>query len=365
MLLASCLLTLAVPITWSAPDSPGEAFFSYTVDMYPPVDKMLGGYEPDKLTLDKMTPIGVETPNATNQRPFAVAASIFCNDKHRFDAKTCLARFVAPLKKNVAEAEEHGFEVLIYVSNDMKETVRQECPSCTLHVMPGKNITGTDGMMWRFLAANLKQYTFVAMVDLDESWSWIWRWQAALQQSKSSQTWAWGRLLPSRSSDFKIAAKAPVAALNYATMVGSHLIAQPKNLLLDIRDAAARYVSLRLAAAKTAKPWRSAPGEHDTVFNMPIGEHVHGWGNLPGIYGFDEGFLKRVVYGHVVRRGQLASFDQDGQATFTIQGGGPTGAPGENAYVQADLAYVRSFSGNEVMIPGNEGMIEAARRHRN
>ena len=187
------------------------------------------------------------------------------------------------------------------------------------------------------------------MTDLDESWDWVYKWQAALPPSTSrSSEWAWGRLLSGRVNNFKIATKAPVSAVNYATMIASHLIAQPKHLQLDIRDAVARYVALRNAAAEGPTPWRSAPGERDTLFNMPIGSHTNGWGNIPGVYGFDEGFLKRVVYPHCVQRGQLVTFDYDGEKLAT-QGGGPTASPGENAYVTADLAYAQSFKGNQLV----------------
>jgi len=354
----AALLTLShaqhahgIPI-WS-----DASFLNYTRDMYPPVANLLSTFKPHPNTLEHMTPLEVEVPAGKVARRYAISASVFCaKGSYTFkEGQTCLTRFVAPLTANVKKAEEHGFDVVLWVSRDMKATVREACASCTLNVMPEDHRHGTASI-WRFMAANDKKYEFVAMADLDEPWGWIFSWKAALEGH--SQAWAWGRLLPPRTSDFRIANRAPVSALNYATMIASHLIAQPSHLQLDIRDAVARYTSLRNAAAERSTPWRSAPGERDTLFNMPIGEHVNGWGNLPGIYGFDEGFLKRVVFPHCVQRGQLVSFDYDG--ALNSQGGGPTGAPGENAYVQADLAYVRSIPGNEVITMNPQ----ARHRHR-
>lgn len=329
-----------------------KPFFKYTKDMYPPVNDILRNFDPDNETMTAMTPLSIHegAASAAPPRRFAIAASVFCaqGNYHFKEGQSCLSRFVAPLTENVHKATKRGFDVVLYVSREMKKTVRAACASCSLHVMPEDHRHGTASI-WRFQAANLEQYEFVAMTDLDEPWDWIFRWQAAVAESGRSQAWAWGRMLPSRASDFRIATQSPVSALNYATMIASHLIAQPRNMKLDIRDAVARFVSLRHAAATTSHhPWRSAPDEKDTLFNLPIGEHVHGWGNVPAIYGFDESFLKRVVYPHCVQRGQLVTFDSD-DAHGSFQGGGPTGKPGENAYVEADLAFVYNFKGNEVI----------------
>jgi hypothetical protein len=65
------------------------------------------------------------------------------------------------------------------------------------------------------------------------------------------------------------------------------------------------YMAYRRARASTARPWAHTDSEPPSPYNEPIGGHSLGPGAHWYMYGFDERFLKHVVYYHFAARGEV------------------------------------------------------------
>ena len=197
MFMTMALAAFGAPIDWN---EGARSFFNYTRDMYPPVNILLAGFEPDTKWLKRMTPISVDMPAGQPQRRMAVSSSIFCAKGMFVPARTsparlsiafacescaiavarrasrlrplssrfasggytfkegtsCLTRFISPITANAKRSNEQGFDVVLYTSKDVVGQVREACPSCVLYVMREEHGHGAASL-WRFQAANLKQ----------------------------------------------------------------------------------------------------------------------------------------------------------------------------------------------------------------
>ena len=127
-------------------------------------------------------------------------------------------------------------------------------------------------------------------------------------------------------------------AKNYATMMGGLTMSRPARWDFDSAAAMRGFMAFRRHMATTDRPWAYAENDTPNAYNQPIGGHTHGWGSHWFMYGFDERFLKHVVYYHFARMGGVHTWAE----SIPPSGMSPEGV--------CDLEHVRS-QGNTTVCP--------------
>jgi hypothetical protein len=167
--------------------------------------------------------------------------------------------------------------VNIHLAYDCQECIPSllKYPCVNITLMVSKSIGAQPGMMWRFLPLN-SGYSRVFVGEIDEPWDWM--------DLCTNTTF-------SRPHDVLVSNKAPVKTMSMQVRM---II--PKQVDFNIMDVMKGFISL----CKKRETMRSClfDDEPITVWNHPVGDHVVGWGRICTRYGFDELFVKHVLYHH-------------------------------------------------------------------
>ena len=159
-----------------------------------------------------------------------------------------------------------------------------------IYVMKMSSNDSQPGMLWRFMNISNKKYKEVFVCDIDEPWSWIKdnKWK----DSKSRIT----TLKPSDSTGKNLIG--PWS--NYATIIGSHIKIIPKkfDFDFDIVKVIKGFITICNNRYKLNNGYRNLFDDNDqvTIWNQPLDNNGLGWGMRIESYGFDEFFLKHVMY---------------------------------------------------------------------
>ena len=151
--------------------------------------------------------------------------------------------------------------------------------------MKSDSVGAQPGMLWRFMDITNHSYQTVFIADIDEGWGWI----ESLEKSKCKI----GTLKPTEV----IISKTPYCpAYNFTTIIGSHIMAKPRKFNYNIVDVMKGFINL--CKEREDSDYSCCFYDHDpiTLWNHPVGDHKYGWGRLTTVYGFDELFMKHVIY---------------------------------------------------------------------
>ena len=132
-----------------------------------------------------------------------------------------------------------------------------------------------------------KLYKSVFIADIDENWDWIKSWQNENSYYK---------LCTLRPSDGIISKDPYTPSYNFSTIIGSHVMVNPNKFNFKIVDVMKGFISLCKKRENNNKPNCFQDNDPITFWNQPVDEHKFGWGEITTKYGFDELFLKHVIY---------------------------------------------------------------------
>ena len=177
--------------------------------------------------------------------------------------------------------------VNLYLANDLRELVPVflKYPFVNVFLMKSSSIGAQPGMLWRMMDITNHKYTKVFIADIDETWDWV----------KDFYPYS-NKVCTLKPCDSVICDSPYTPAYNFATIIGSHIMVTPDRFTYDIRDVIKGFISLCKQREKSNRPWCFDDTDPITVWNHPIGSHIYGWGRNVTGYGFDELFLKHVLY---------------------------------------------------------------------
>jgi hypothetical protein len=158
-------------------------------------------------------------------------------------------------------------------------------PFVNVFLMKSESIGAQPGMLWRFMDLTNQSYKTVFVADIDESWDWI--------DSFEGSTAKVATLKPTEV----LVSKTPyIPSYNFTTIIGSHVMTKPLKFNYNIVDVLKGFISLCKRREKSRNPCCFYDQDPITLWNHPVGDHRYGWGRLTTVYGFDELFMKHVLY---------------------------------------------------------------------
>jgi hypothetical protein len=180
--------------------------------------------------------------------------------------------------------------VNLYLANDLSNFIPElsKYPFLNIFLMKSSSIGAQPGMLWRFINITNHSYKMGFIADIDENWNWIKNWN----NEKNSNY----KLCTLKPRDGVINNHPYVPAYNFATIIGSHIMVNPRKFNYDIIDVIKGFISLCKIREKSNNPYCFHDNDTITYWNQPLGNHKYGWGRLTTVYGFDEFFLKHVIY---------------------------------------------------------------------
>jgi hypothetical protein len=200
------------------------------------------------------------------------------------------------------------WKLRIYVERDLWDEVHAEYavhPQVELYRMQVNSIGGSPGMLWRFLALSDQSLDLAFDTDIDEPLMTKFDYMRTFERDSRAGLGRIGEFVSDRQY---LIAPTESDAKNYATIMGGRVMSRPQLFDLDIAAAMRGFMAHRRHMCASDRPWAYSDAEHPSVYNQPIGHHIYGWGSHWYMYGFDERFLKHVVYYHSAERSQLQTW---------------------------------------------------------
>lgn len=230
------------------------------------------------------------------------------------------------------------WKLRVYVEKALWDVTSTEFgghPQVELYRMKVNSVGAAPGALWRFLALADPSLDLVFETDIDEPL----RTKADHIRSFEMD----GRAVLGRLGGFVAdreylvdPGRSPVK--NFATVLAGCVAARPARFDFDMAAALRGFMALRRHQSATDRPWAYAADDVLNAYNQPIGGHVYGWGSHWYMYGFDERFLKHVVYYHFADQGAVHTWAE-------------SVSPGRmNPEGVCDLDYVRA-RGNTTVYP--------------
>lgn len=198
-------------------------------------------------------------------------------------------KYLKNLTKNLENYNQNDKCVDLFLANDLQYLI----PSLRKHnflniyIMKSSSIGAQPGTLWRFMNITNKNYEEVFIADIDESWNWM-----------KQQKW--------KNSNNKVTSLYPgdvfideyKTSINFATIIGSHIKVIPSKNNFNIVDVMKGFIELCYLRLKSPRPYGFDDDDQITYWNQPVGteKQKYGWGKIPTVYGFDELFLKHVIY---------------------------------------------------------------------
>lgn len=184
------------------------------------------------------------------------------------------------------------FNIDLYIGNNLKNLVPilKKYKFLNIYIMKSESIGAQPGMLWRFINMSNKLYKAVFITDIDESWDWIYKWD-----NKKDNKYMLYTLKPKDN----LINNNYLKCYNFPTIIGSYIRINPQKFNINIKNVIKGFISLCKKREKSINPYCFNNRDPITHWNHPIDGHKYGWGRLIYKYGFDELFLKHVIYYYV------------------------------------------------------------------
>lgn len=193
-------------------------------------------------------------------------------------------KYLNSLNKNLDSYNQNDKCVNLYLANDLSyllDTFRNY-NFLNIYIMKSSSIGAQPGMLWRFMDLTNKSYEQVIVADIDESWNWC----KNIEYTNKLVT-----LNPRDKfiDEYK-------TAINFTTIIGSHIVCKPSKFNYDIKNIIKGFIKLCYIRINSSNPYGFDDNDPIIYWNQPVRNQKYGWGKIPTMYGFDEFFLKHVIY---------------------------------------------------------------------
>ena len=210
------------------------------------------------------------------------------------------------LLKVVGEMESFpAWKLRVYIERVLWDKVLAELgdhPQVELYRMAVNSVGASPGTLWRFMALSDHSLDVVLVTDIDESLATKENYIRSFEMDSRS---AIGRIGGFSSDGKYIVAPRESSVKNYATMTASLIMSRPARFDFDLVATMRGFMAYRKFYSTSDRPWAYTNDEAPSDYNQPIGGMIYGWGSHWYVYGFDERFLKHVIYYHFAEKGAL------------------------------------------------------------
>jgi hypothetical protein len=198
-------------------------------------------------------------------------------------------KYLKSLIKNLNNFNSDNICVNLYLANDLSILIPRltKYKFLNIFLMKSSSIGASPGSLWRYINITNKLYDYVFIADIDEPWDWINDWDNSDYDNK---------VCTLKAGDGIISNNPYVPSLNFTTIISSHIKCCPSKFNYNIINVMKGFISLCKKREKSNHPWGFDDDDAITYWNHPVGNHIYGWGRITTMYGFDEFFLKHVIY---------------------------------------------------------------------
>jgi hypothetical protein len=204
-----------------------------------------------------------------------------------------------------SELVNNGWKIRIYLANDLENTYINllSRPYVEIYVMKSSSIGAQPGTLWRYLIYGDNTIDMAGIIDIDEPLDNIYKLINIFNQYPNH--------LLIKQYEIPVIISPNSDHINNAIIRGGGHIIRPKLFNLNIEHIMAAFIRYRMDVSKSSTP--NLYGDEDNICNNPIGNHIYGWGNHWFMYGFDERFLKHVIFYYIVEKGGMISLYNNNQ----------------------------------------------------
>ena len=254
----------------------------------------------------------IETRTIRPQRK-CISVSVFKqNVNNRFpgefavDEENWRSKYWNGLKRVIDEMPGwREWKIRIHIERDLWDEAFHEFashPQVELVRMRVNSVGASPGMLWRFMTLADLSLDMVLETDIDELLVHKLDYIRSFEMDEYASI---GRIGGFESARDYFVAPNESDVKNYATMIGSCVMSRPSHFDFDLIAAMRGFMAFRRCKSTSDRPWAFAEDDEPNAYNQPIGGHVFGWGSHWYMYGFDERFLKHVLYYHFAEKGKL------------------------------------------------------------
>jgi hypothetical protein len=226
-----------------------------------------------------------------SQNETASYENIFKKRTFKGKESSFFEHYVKPLMSSARYFKEHERKtvVRIYLSQDLKCLIPYlDAANVEIFLMACSSIGHSPGAMWRFLVFGDADIKMACIHDADdyENERYIRKANDWLSEKQSKGFY---RLYNQKG-------KEDLNTVNYSPILAGRFGAKNWRFF-DIEKAMKGYILHRTLYLDEPRHPR----------DVPIGTHIYGWGNQFPSYGFDERFLKHVLFYYAADSGQLTT----------------------------------------------------------
>jgi len=196
-------------------------------------------------------------------------------------------KYYDSLINNLNKFNKENFCVNLYLAKNLSNYISELSKYNFLNIflMKSESIGAQPGMLWRFMNITNKSYQTVFIADIDENWDWVF-------------------IYDEKNYDYKLVTLIPSDVLinqhqqayNFTTIMGGHIMVKPYKFSYNIVDVIKGFLSICKKRETSNNPYCFDDNDKITFWNQPVLSHKFGWGRTITKYGFDEFFLKHVIY---------------------------------------------------------------------
>jgi hypothetical protein len=207
-----------------------------------------------------------------------------------------------------SELVNNGWKIRIYLANDLANDEYINLlsrPYVEIYIMKSSSIGAQPGTLWRYLVYSDNAIDMAGIIDIDEPFDNIYKLINIFNRYpnhlliKQYET----PVIISPNSDH----------INNAIIRGGGHIIRPKLFNLNIEHIMTAFIRYRMDVSKSSTPNLYGDEDKENICNKPIDKHIYGWGNHWFMYGFDERFLKHVIFYYIIEKGGMITLHNNNQ----------------------------------------------------